>query len=1462
MRVVYQLLLWVFVFCRYTTQEAKSCRDDLGMKSKGIPDESIAASSSKSADNSPQFARLDGKKAWCSAPTDKEPHIQINLVEPKSITGITTQGSFSDWAWVTKYEVKYLEKGTWKHYDEEFEGNKNINGLESNTLDPPIRTQSIRIYPKDPVMLDSTDPKPCCLRLELYGCSAPADCKNPGHPSNGKRNGSDFGHGKQVNFTCMEGFMLVGSATSVCHKGTWSHTLPQCKATCKDPGVPVNGKRKGKSFVDGDTVEFTCDENFSLSGSSISRCLGGRWSVALPECKASCPDPGIPVNGERVDGSFEHGKHLQFKCKPGFWLVGSQLIFCNEGTWSNEIPTCRAVCRDPGVPENGIRIGDDFGDSQMVAYRCKENFNLVGSPTSFCIAGHWNTTKPTCKASCPDPGVPSHGRRIGSNFGHGGLVTFVCLKDFNLIGSQSMTCHDGKWSSVVPVCKASCKDPGSPNNGVRHGNDFDHNKRISFTCLPGFQLTGTSNAVCINGKWSASMPQCKAVCVDPGKPVHGNRIGNTFLDGQAVAFSCQPGHTLIGAPILRCAAGKWNKPTPECKASCPDPVAPINGRAIDLKPGYRHGERVKFSCDSGFKLIGSSNIRCLDGNWSSTAPLCTDIDECSEGVSRCHSNAECSNTIGSFTCRCNAGSAGNGKTCLKNCNDPGTPQNGQRNGSDFVHESKVTFTCQTDFKLVGSSSITCRDGTWSGRVPICMASCNDPGVPLNGSRTGDNFQHGQAVSFSCDRGYTLIGRKAIRCQKGVWSSSLPQCKMSCNDPGRPDNGQRRGNDFHHTKTVTFTCQPNFTLAGSRAITCRDGTWSGRVPVCMASCKNPGVPRHGVRPSDNFQHGQTVNFGCKSGHTLIGSKSIRCQNGVWSSSLPQCKETCDNPGTPKNGQRKGSDFRHGRNVTFTCQTDFKLLGSETLTCHDGTWSGRIPVCSASCKDPGVPLNGSRTGDNFEQGETVSFSCNRGYTLIGRKVVRCHKRVWSSSLPQCKKSCTDPGKPRNGRKIGGDYRHGRTVSFVCQPTFKLSGVNRITCRDGTWSGNVPTCRATCRAPTNIKHGSYIGSNYAGDSVTFTCDDQYFLDGSSVITCVNGRWNGTSPICRAPCSPPIPPANGFVFGDNHQHQSLVQFWCDQDYTLEGPPFRECIDGKWDKKAPYCKDTKSCRKPTLPPNAYLRPSQSQMEVFPNGARLYYLCNPGYWRSGFSIQRCQNGKWTKATLRCRPRSCGYPGSITNGKISSYVYTYNSTVEYSCHPGYSIVGSKTRLCQANGTWSGTLPRCTKVKCRPLTAPPNGRIVESSTSLNGKVTFRCVGMRYKLVGPSTRTCLSNGQWSGTQPSCDLIVCPDPGIPVNGNRFNRTNSVRFSCKGKYKLVGAYIIYCMKDGTWSRPTPKCLAPCPNPGTPKYGRRSASDFKHNRKVRFRCKKNFRLVGSKEITCRNGQWSGATPTCQKRNLP
>ena len=37
--------------------------------------------------------------------------------------------------------------------------------------------------------------------------------------------------------------------------------------------------------------------------------------------------------------------------------------------------------------------------------------------------------------------------------------------------------------------------------------------------------------------------------------------------------------------------------------------------------------------------------------------------------------------------------------------------------------------------------------------------------------------------------------------------------------------------------------------------------------------------------------------------------------------------------------------------------------------------------------------------------------------------------------------------------------------------------------------------------------------------------------------------------------------------------------------------------------------------------------------------------------------------------------------------TYNQTAVYSCASGYNLVGSPTRTCQADGTWSPTVPEC-------------------------------------------------------------------------------------------------------------------------------------------------------------------------------
>lgn len=87
------------------------------MKSKTIPDQNITSSSELSTSHAPAFARLDGRKAWCPAPEDKSPYIEIQLGDDKTISAVTTQGSYQDFSWARKYEITYMDHGKWRLYE-------------------------------------------------------------------------------------------------------------------------------------------------------------------------------------------------------------------------------------------------------------------------------------------------------------------------------------------------------------------------------------------------------------------------------------------------------------------------------------------------------------------------------------------------------------------------------------------------------------------------------------------------------------------------------------------------------------------------------------------------------------------------------------------------------------------------------------------------------------------------------------------------------------------------------------------------------------------------------------------------------------------------------------------------------------------------------------------------------------------------------------------------------------------------------------------------------------------------------------------------------------------------------------------------------------------------------------------------------------------------------------------------
>ncbi|CAJ1056541.1 LOW QUALITY PROTEIN: eosinophil peroxidase [Xyrichtys novacula] len=61
---------------------------------------------------------------------------------------------------------------------------------------------------------------------------------------------------------------------------------------------------------------------------------------------------------------------------------------------------------------------------------------------------------------------------------------------------------------------------------------------------------------------------------------------------------------------------------------------------------------ILYKCHAGFKLLGSSSVKCEPNSrqWSPKPPTCQDINECEEQSSLCPQDLQCLNTPGSFIC--------------------------------------------------------------------------------------------------------------------------------------------------------------------------------------------------------------------------------------------------------------------------------------------------------------------------------------------------------------------------------------------------------------------------------------------------------------------------------------------------------------------------------------------------------------------------------------------------------------------------------------------------------------------------------------------------------------------------------------------------------------------------------------------------------------------------------------------
>ncbi|CAH1798493.1 unnamed protein product [Owenia fusiformis] len=121
--------------------------------------------------------------------------------------------------------------------------------------------------------------------------------------------------------------------------------------------------------------------------------------------------------------------------------------------------------------------------------------------------------------------------------------------------------------------------------------------------------------------------------------------------------------------------------------------------------------------------------------------------------------------------------------------------------------------------------------------------------------------------------------------------------------------------------------------------------------------------------------------------------------------------CPRPEKPQNGKAKFKKLTPGSTVKYFCKKGFKLVGQAKQKCENGRWSGYTPVCNrikrrVFCPDivlsPNIFIKSGQLTNN-RAGARVTFECNHGYKMAGRKVrprITCSRRLkWSGRVPRC-------------------------------------------------------------------------------------------------------------------------------------------------------------------------------------------------------------------------------------------------------------------------------------------------------------------------------------------------------------------------------------------------------------------------------------------------------------------------------
>lgn len=708
--------------------------------------------------------------------------------------------------------------------------------------------------------------------------------------------------------------------------------------------------------------------------------------------------------------------------------------------------------------------------------------------------------------------------------------------------------------------------------------------------------------------------------------------------------------------------------------------------------------------------------------------------------------------------------------------------------STFPKNSRVIFTCRPGYVRSpgGRNYATClSDGTWSLPSMSCKRkSCGNPGEVENADMEAEDFYFGSRVTYKCNAGYRMIGRRNYReCQAdGSWSNALPICEIQlCPPPQEISNGEINPlkEEYSYLDSVTYTCRGGLSLIGERSISCKeDGEWSAEAPKCKdVKCPPPYVnnARRISGVSGPYSLNSVVMFMCNQGYVMRGSDNIKCnETNQWDPEPPKCLGVCkylpvidyaELAEPPVDNQ-----YLEGMSLTFQCKAGYDPVPdtSNVLTCLGPRWSSYATFCTPrSCGHPGPITNGYIASGKFVFGSGVTYACQTGYKIKENSFRSCQSNGnWSLPVPECEvQTCPPPSVTTEMSFIPqkNQYQYSDTVTFTCKEGYRLTGQSQSRCNDeGRWIPAPPTCKSFCYAPSDLEfavanptYGKEIF--YIGEKVHYTCKMGYFKNSyENSLTCLGSlKWSHPHQFCsRIHCGPPTEIPNGEYKAKDFLFESEAVYTCSKGYKLKsGINSRKCLANReWSVPAPEC-EVQRCPPPEdLEHGTY----SNKKDVYNYLDSVTYKCNNLTLVGEASVSCTEEGNWTSGAPECKP-VCKFPPQLEYGELKSSpqkeYFKIGTVMKYQCRPGYVAAENKSNevICYEDLKWSKPEEFCKRISCDHPGEIPNGKMHFNDFLFESRVNYTCKEGYTMISRQDFRYCQADGTWSGKSPVCKESIC---------------------------------------------------------------------------------------------------------------